>query len=432
MAEAGNAQIDYTQKLWGELQTLADASGKVKDSDKARADFIIGELNSALDTEYSMTGNIINNYKEMVTSIEKVIETKRAQILLEAYEKSYSDAVKNVAAAENERAIKAQELSLIEQEVAAKRQEIATQEALIAQTYDERTRLMYDQQLTRMEGELSTLEKTLDKKTTKFEESDKTLKGYYDNINSYETASTLVLEGETDKAINYLNRFGGGFKTAASVAGKSKDEQLEILRDQVVNTEIHLGLLEAEFKEKQSTMTEEEKRQAKLRIENAKKQATDAKNEYYKVGGNMVEGMAKGAEENEWTLTGSLKKTVAAGLKAAKKALGIKSPSRVFRKEVGKQIPAGAALGVTDGTPSVVKAIKKQVNAIKSAYDLSGISETVGAGANKTAPTKTEQQGGVTVYQTNKYKQAYTSPIEKYKAKQELFAVARMIKAGAI
>ena len=39
---------------------------------------------------------------------------------------------------------------------------------------------------------------------------------------------------------------------------------------------------------------------------------------------------------------------------------------------------------------------------------------------------------GVTVYQTNNYKQAYTSPIEKYKSKQQLYATARLIKAGAI
>ena len=42
-----------------------------------------------------------------------------------------------------------------------------------------------------------------------------------------------------------------------------------------------------------------------------------------------------------------------------------------------------------------------------------------------------EQGNGVTVYQTNNYKQAVTSDLEKYKAKQELFAAARLVKAGA-
>lgn len=43
-----------------------------------------------------------------------------------------------------------------------------------------------------------------------------------------------------------------------------------------------------------------------------------------------------------------------------------------------------------------------------------------------------EQGNGVTIHQTNHFKQAYTSPIEKYKSKQQLFAAARLIKAGAI
>lgn len=43
-----------------------------------------------------------------------------------------------------------------------------------------------------------------------------------------------------------------------------------------------------------------------------------------------------------------------------------------------------------------------------------------------------EQGSGVNIYQTNNYKQAVTSPIEKYKSRQQLFAAARLIKAGAI
>lgn len=437
MAGAAMANIGYTQTLWGELKTLATENGKVKDSDKARAEFILGELNSALGTEYSMTGNIVNNYKDMVSSIEKVIETKRAQILLEAYEETYAAAVKNVAEAEKARAIQAQELITYEErvenaQIKAKEARAAYEKALDEGVTGRKLELLKGQ-AAGFEGAVNIEKQKLEEKRGEYLTTDATLKGYYDNINSYETASTLVLKGETNKALGYLNNYGSGFQTAASVAKKSKEEQLSILRDQVVNTEIHLGVLEAEYEKTQGNMTEEEKKQAKLRIENAKKQAKDAKDEYYKVGGDMVEGMSKGAEDNEWTLTGALKKTVAKGLEAAKKALGIKSPSRVFRKEVGKQIPAGAALGVEDGTPSVVKAIKNQVHEIQDAYDLSGISANVGASVNRNTPATAESQsGGVTVYQTNNYKQAYTSPIEKYKAKQELFAAARLIKAGAI
>lgn len=43
-----------------------------------------------------------------------------------------------------------------------------------------------------------------------------------------------------------------------------------------------------------------------------------------------------------------------------------------------------------------------------------------------------EQGQGMTINQNNYYKQAYTSRKEKYKAKQELYAAARLVKAGAI
>lgn len=88
-----DTQYDKTQDLWKELQTLADESGNVKDADKERADFLVGELNDALGTEYTMNGNIIQNYKDMQTEIDKLIQKKRAEAKLEAYKPQYQEAV---------------------------------------------------------------------------------------------------------------------------------------------------------------------------------------------------------------------------------------------------------------------------------------------------------------------------------------------------
>ena len=74
-----------TEDLWKELDSLADASGKVKEADKKRAEYILGELNSALGTEYTMTGNQIENYKTLASEIDKVIEKKKAQALVDQY-----------------------------------------------------------------------------------------------------------------------------------------------------------------------------------------------------------------------------------------------------------------------------------------------------------------------------------------------------------
>ena len=74
-----------TEDLWKELDSLADASGRVKDADKKRAEYILGELNSALGTEHTMTGNQIENYKMLASEIDKVIEKKKAQALVDQY-----------------------------------------------------------------------------------------------------------------------------------------------------------------------------------------------------------------------------------------------------------------------------------------------------------------------------------------------------------
>ena len=89
------SQIDNVQKLKDELLTLVDANGKVKQGNETRASFILGELNKALGTEYTMTGNVINKYKELQAEIDKTIEKKRAEIILQSEEEKYKNALEN-------------------------------------------------------------------------------------------------------------------------------------------------------------------------------------------------------------------------------------------------------------------------------------------------------------------------------------------------
>lgn len=74
-----------TEALWKELDELADASGRVKDADKKRAEYILGELNQALGTEYSMTDNQIQGYRDLAAEIDTVIAKKKAESLLDQY-----------------------------------------------------------------------------------------------------------------------------------------------------------------------------------------------------------------------------------------------------------------------------------------------------------------------------------------------------------
>lgn len=78
-------QTDRTRELWQELDKLADQYGNVQQKDKARAEYILNELNEALGTEYTMTGNQIDNYKQLSAEIDNVIAKKQAEMMLDAY-----------------------------------------------------------------------------------------------------------------------------------------------------------------------------------------------------------------------------------------------------------------------------------------------------------------------------------------------------------
>ena len=421
------ANIEHTQTLWKELQTLADENGKVKEGYEGRAQFILNELNNALGTEYEMNGNIIQSYEDISASIDEVIEKKKAQILLEAYEDSYRQAVEDVAEAEKARATQAQELVLAQEKVQS-----ATAELTEAQeAYDRVVEVGSMNEIISARNRLLEAEKNFDKekgilseKETEYDESEAALYQYYKDISDYETASTLVLEGETAKAIGYLNNLGSGFETVASTAKLSADEQKKVLEQQVIDTEVNAQLMKSAYEQGVEGVTEE-------MVKTAREQADKAKEEFLSVGGNITKGIADGAEGEErtkWTLSGAMSRLIKGAVNAAKKAAGIESPSKLFKKEIGRFLGLGVAAGVDDSTKDVVKSVKAQVNAIKDAYDVPRMSQSLRVNASVGTPSAARQQssgGGVTVYQTNNYSQAH-SRYELYKSKQQTAAAVRL------
>lgn len=82
------------------------------------------------------------------------------------------------------------------------------------------------------------------------------------------------------------------------------------------------------------------------------------------VGKNVVSGIANGISGGVGAVISAAKRAAQRALSAAKRALGIHSPSRKFRDEVGKQIVAGMALGITKNTKKATSAGTKLANAV--------------------------------------------------------------------
>lgn len=136
------------------------------------------------------------------------------------------------------------------------------------------------------------------------------------------------------------------------------------------------------------------------------------------VGKNLVSGLWDGIKNSFTWIKNKIKGWVGDVMAFLKKLFGINSPSKVMADQVGKNL----ALGIGVGFEKNIGEVNKQIGEAMTFDDA-----TVNVNANNGGV----KGGGLTVYQTNNYKQAYTSPIEKYKSKQQLFAAARMMKAGA-
>ena len=67
------------------------------------------------------------------------------------------------------------------------------------------------------------------------------------------------------------------------------------------------------------------------------------------LGYQISSGIARGITSGSSVINAAARSAAQSALNAAKKSLGIHSPSRIFRDEIGKMIPAGMAEGILDG-----------------------------------------------------------------------------------
>lgn len=56
---------------------ITDENGRVKDGYEARANYIAGELSSALGMEIALTDGVIGNYQQLTGSIHDLIAAKK-------------------------------------------------------------------------------------------------------------------------------------------------------------------------------------------------------------------------------------------------------------------------------------------------------------------------------------------------------------------
>lgn len=91
----GISELTYHQNLYKELQSITDENGKIKDGYEERAQFIVTKLSEALGIEINLVNGQVKEYGNLKKSIDEVIKKKKAELYLAAYEKEYTQAIKD-------------------------------------------------------------------------------------------------------------------------------------------------------------------------------------------------------------------------------------------------------------------------------------------------------------------------------------------------
>ncbi len=369
------ADMEATAKvedLWNELQTLCDESGNVKEADKERADFILNELNGALGTEYELTGNQIKNYQEMQAEIDKIIEKKKAEILLTAAEENYRNAIQGQAEAQAEmvNALKAVEEQ--QQRVNGYKQEqqdldnewlelqYKAQDANQTLTIGEQDRMNQielRQQVIDAGVQYEILKQQMDGcaeyEKAYYEEELKKAQEHFDDMqNEYTTAGGKVTKSfvdEIDKTVSAYYGSGGsatyhGTKLIEGVADGVEASEPKIKR--TVSGAVRRSFEGAE-KENENTA--------------------------HSLGKNLAAGVITGIDIEKEHLASSGSRLIDYVSRGAKKRAEIHSPSRLFEREIGEQLPAGVGVGIENNEEAAIRPMYDLISDMTlSSYDTVG------------------------------------------------------------
>ncbi len=265
-------EMNNIQSLWDELQTLVDQNGKVKKGYEERVEFILGDLNEALGTEMELQDGLIKKYKETEQSIDRLIEKRRAEALLEAYQPEYEEAIQ-----------KRNELYQTRIQLS---KEIMEKEAKVneAQKRADEAGQKFGMGWLTANSDLDNAKEELEELKNQFNLVEFQIDEYGKTVSRVTRANEQAVRGEFEAIEKTLGEYEPTLK-------KANVFSLDELKDQAADATHTLLDMQKRFAEGDESITME-------MLLSARKFVDLAKNEYIKAGGQAGEGFIVGFNED--------------------------------------------------------------------------------------------------------------------------------------
>lgn len=420
------SQFSYVESLKEELLSLADASGQVDEANRTRAEFILGQLNSALGTEYTMTETQIDGYQTLAGEIDNVIDKKRAELLLTGSEDAYVAALQGKQEAEKAYYTNLAAYHETEMAYISAQRELETLEQERRETNFIWEHMAMNQRIAEKEGELETLKGILDETGTAYENNKETLAGYYDAIGQYETAQMLMLSGNTEEAARVLADRSYYQKQYAAEVGYASDEVLNTLEQEAVEAGLKAELFRENWENGVEGFTEEMVHEAEEGYRQTIEALADGYADAEAAGQDITAGLRQGMESGRGGLIQKAYDIVSSTIAAFRRAADSHSPSRKMIA-FGEDLGEGSVIGLENRTKPLVKTAKDQIQALFSAYqDMAdklfrstpAITPQILRGSTAVEDGQVADYRPASVTQNNYYTTKELSPYELYQQQQ--------------
>ena len=369
-----DAQMGHVSDLATELQGLADASGNVQEKDRARAEFILGQLNEALGTEYEMVDGVIQQYDELTTSIEEVIKQKTANALLEAGNADYVKALQEEAGAMEAVEIAQKDydaqLALTNQ----KYEEYVAKQVELADDLEQARKEGNDREMIRIQGTIGAYgmaweeeKKILEGKKAALEEAEGNYQNYRDTILNFEDAQVAALEGSYQEAQDILLGKTNAYEDYSASIDLETAKVLKTLADEAIQAGIEAQKFNKNWEKGTDGVFQTLVTDADDVYAEALSKFANAYADAMGVGSDFGEGLSDGLDSQRQTFLQKAAGMISSAISAMRQAADSHSPSRKTMA-LSEDMGDGSVLGIEKSTPKVVAAAKKQTNAVLAAY----------------------------------------------------------------